>query len=75
MNPAALLNHEVVLKHQWLRAHGDFLAEEKNLTKRSDELSRRRRELPWTRVEKDYVFTGQHGKASLADLYTKRGRL
>jgi predicted dithiol-disulfide oxidoreductase (DUF899 family) len=40
MNPAAMLNHEVVSNSQWLRAYGDFLAKEKELTKRSDELSR-----------------------------------
>src|ERR1700688_4278033 len=68
MNPAAALNHEVVSKSDWLRARGAFLVKEKELTKRSDELSRQRRELPWTRGEKDYVFAGPHGKASLADL-------
>ena len=45
MNSAAVLNHEVVSKSQWLYAYGDFLAKEKELTRLSDELSRRRREL------------------------------
>ena len=75
MNPATMLNHEVVSKSQWLRAYGEFLAKEKELTKRSDELSRQRRELPWTRVEQDYVFAGPHGKASLADLFDGRSQL
>ena len=75
MNPAAMLNHEVVSKSQWLRAYGDFLAKEKELTKRSDELSRQRRELPWTRVEKEYLFAGPHGEASLADLFDGRSQL
>jgi predicted dithiol-disulfide oxidoreductase (DUF899 family) len=44
--------------------HGEFLAKEKVLTRLSDELSRKRRELPWTRVEKEYVFEGAHGKVS-----------
>jgi predicted dithiol-disulfide oxidoreductase (DUF899 family) len=75
MNSATMLNHEVVSKSQWLQAHRDFLAEEKELTRRTDELSRRRRELPWTRVEKDYVFAGPHGKASLAGLFEGRSQL
>ena len=65
---------------RWFRetngyAHADFLVQEKELTKRNDELSRQRRELPWTRVEKDYVFTGPKGKASLADLFDRRSQL
>jgi predicted dithiol-disulfide oxidoreductase (DUF899 family) len=75
MNTAAMLDHEVVSKSQWLRAIGDFLAKEKELTKRSDELSRQRRELPWTRVEKDYVFAGPNGRASLVDLFDGRSQL
>jgi len=75
MNTAAMLNHEVVSKSQWLRAYGDFLAKEKELTKRSDELGRQRRELPWTRVEKDYAFAGPHGQASLAELFDGRSQL
>jgi predicted dithiol-disulfide oxidoreductase (DUF899 family) len=75
MNPASVLNHDVVSKSQWLRAYGDFLAKEKELTQLSDELSRRRRDLPWARVEKDYIFDGPHGKASLADLFDGRSQL
>jgi predicted dithiol-disulfide oxidoreductase (DUF899 family) len=75
MSSAVMPHHEVVSKSQWLRAYGDFLTQEKELTKRSDELSRQRRELPWTRVEKNYVFTGPQGKASLADLFDGRSQL
>jgi predicted dithiol-disulfide oxidoreductase (DUF899 family) len=75
MSFAAMLDHEVVSKTQWLRAHNNFLVKEKDLTKRSDELSRQRRELPWTRVEKNYVFAGPCGKASLADLFDGRTQL
>jgi predicted dithiol-disulfide oxidoreductase (DUF899 family) len=75
MNPAATQKHEVVSKDQWLRAYGAFLAKEKELTQRSDELSRQRRALPWTRVEKEYIFAGPQGKASLADLFDGRSQL
>ena len=60
---------------EWLRAHSEFLAKEKELTRLSDELARQRRELPWTRVEKEYVFTGPQGKLSLADLFDGRSQL
>jgi predicted dithiol-disulfide oxidoreductase (DUF899 family) len=75
MNPSATLDHEVVSKNQWLRASGAFLAKEKELTRLSDELSRQRRALPWTPVEKEYIFEGPHGKASLADLFDGRSQL
>jgi predicted dithiol-disulfide oxidoreductase (DUF899 family) len=75
MNPTAALEREVVSQQQWLQAHRDFLAKEKELTKLSDDLARQRRELPWTRVEKDYLFTGPRGKATLADLFNGRSQL
>jgi predicted dithiol-disulfide oxidoreductase (DUF899 family) len=75
MSPAAVLDHEVVSKSQWVRAYGEFLAKEKELTKRSDELSRQRRELPWTVVEKEYIFDGPQGVRSLADLFDGRSQL
>ena len=76
MNPTtATIDHKVVSSKEWLRAHGDFLAKEKELTRLSDELARRRRELPWARVEKDYAFTGPKGKLSLADLFNGRSQL
>jgi hypothetical protein len=43
MKPTATLDHEVVSRSQWLHAHGDVLAKEKELTRLSDELSRQRR--------------------------------
>jgi len=49
-----------------------LLEAEKELTRRSDELVRRRQELPWVRVDKGYRFETDEGSASLADLF--RGR-
>ena len=68
-------NQKVVSQSEWLRAQRDFLAKEKELTRLSDELARERRELPWTRVEKEYVFTAPQGKLSLADLFGGRSQL
>ena len=52
-----------------------LLAKEKELTRLRDELSRQRRELPWERVEKEYVFDGPSGKETLADLFDGRSQL
>ncbi|HLH33966.1 MAG TPA: DUF899 domain-containing protein [Alloacidobacterium sp.] len=67
--------HVVVSQEEWLKARRTFLAEEKKLTRLRDELSRKRRELPWVRVDKDYVFDGPNGSESLADLFEGRSQL
>ena len=48
--------HQVVSRDAWLKARLGLLEEEKELTRRSDELARRRQELPWVRVDKEYRF-------------------
>ena len=68
-------SHKVVSQSEWLRAHQEFLAKEKEYTRMGDELARQRRELPWTRVEKQYVFDAPQGKMSLADLFGDRSQL
>jgi len=68
-------NHPVVSQEEWLEARKEFLADEKKLTRLRDELSRKRRELPWVKVEKDYVFDGPNGKETLADLFDGRSQL
>ena len=61
--------HETVSRDEWLKARVALLAKEKALTRMRDSLSRQRRELPWVRVEKDYVFEGPNGPESLAALF------
>ncbi len=68
-------NHPVVSQKEWLETRKTFLAEEKKLTRLRDELSRKRRELPWVKVEKNYVFDGPDGKETLADLFDGRSQL
>ena len=68
-------NHKIVSREEWLTASADLLAKEKDFTRRRDEISRLRRELPWVRVEKDYVFDGPDGRESLADLFDGRSQL
>ena len=67
--------HEVVAHEKWLTARLALLKEEKELTRRSDEVARRRRELPWVRVDKEYRFEIDKGKASLTDLFRGRSQL
>ncbi|RDI98017.1 DUF899 domain-containing protein [Dyella solisilvae] len=70
-----MTHHHIVNHEQWLEARTRFLAKEKEFTHLRDELSRQRRELPWERVEKSYVFDSEHGKETLADLFGKHNQL
>jgi predicted dithiol-disulfide oxidoreductase (DUF899 family) len=62
-------------REQWLAARLELLEAEKEHTRRGDELARRRRELPWVPVEKDYRFETAAGPASLRDLFGGRSQL
>lgn len=66
---------KVVSPEDWLAARRRLLRREKELSKLRDELSRERRKLPCTRVEKEYVFEGPQGKLTLADLFDGRSQL
>jgi predicted dithiol-disulfide oxidoreductase (DUF899 family) len=70
------LEHPQVASHdEWLAARKAFLTKEKEFTRLRDEISRQRRELPWEKVEKNYVFDGPKGKQTLADLFGGRNQL
>jgi predicted dithiol-disulfide oxidoreductase (DUF899 family) len=69
------MRHHLVSREEWLRARIGLLKEEKELTRRSDELARRRQELPWVRVDKKYRFETDDGNASLAELFRGRPQL
>src|SRR3954454_18815833 len=60
---------------EWQAARDDLLAQEKELTRRGDELARKRRELPWVPVEKDYRFETADGTKPLAGLFDGRSQL
>jgi predicted dithiol-disulfide oxidoreductase (DUF899 family) len=77
MNPQTTVvpAHEIVSPEEWTLARKELLAKEKEFTRLRDELSRRRRELPWERVEKRYVFDGPDGRETLADLFGGRSQL
>jgi predicted dithiol-disulfide oxidoreductase (DUF899 family) len=64
-----MTTHMTGTREAWLAARLDLLEAEKALTRQSDELARRRQELPWVRIDKDYRFETAEGSASLADLF------
>jgi predicted dithiol-disulfide oxidoreductase (DUF899 family) len=70
-----MTTHAIVTREKWLEARLDLLAAEKDLTRSSDEVARLRRQLPWARVEKDYVFEGPDGRETLAELFDGRSQL
>ena len=67
--------HKVVSHDEWIAARKAYLAEEKAFTRARDALSHKRRELPWEKVEKNYVFDTPQGKQSLADLFGGKNQL
>jgi predicted dithiol-disulfide oxidoreductase (DUF899 family) len=69
------MQHRIVSRDEWLTARKAHLAKEKELTRLRDQLSAERRELPWVKVEKPYVFEGPEGKLTLADLFDGRSQL
>jgi predicted dithiol-disulfide oxidoreductase (DUF899 family) len=67
--------HEVVSPEKWITSRKELLQKEKEFTRLRDELSRQRRQLPWEKVEKEYVFDGPNGKETLSDLFDGRSQL
>jgi predicted dithiol-disulfide oxidoreductase (DUF899 family) len=67
--------HKVVSHDEWVAARKGHLAEEKAFTRARDALSRKRRELPWEKVEKQYMFDGANGKETLGDLFGGKTQL
>ncbi|HEX8054731.1 MAG TPA: DUF899 domain-containing protein [Thermoleophilaceae bacterium] len=67
--------HRVETQEKWQAERDALLAREKELTKLSDELAERRRELPWVAVEEDYSFETTEGTKSLAELFDGRSQL
>ncbi|MDX2679639.1 DUF899 domain-containing protein [Streptomyces sp. NY05-11A] len=67
--------HRVGTPEKFEAARQGLLAEEKELTRRGDELARKRRELPWVPVDKDYTFETEGGTKSLGDLFDGRSQL
>jgi len=70
-----MTTHRIVSHDDWMKASKALLAREKEFTRQRDELAQARRELPWEKVEKTYVFDAPEGKVTLAELFAGKGQL
>jgi len=70
-----MAEHRIGTQEEWQAERDALLREEKQLTRRSDELAAKRRRLPWVRVEKEYRFETEHGQKALAKLFDGRSQL
>jgi len=70
-----MTKHKIGTREEWLAARLDLLKAEKEVTRRCDELARRRQELPWVRIDKQYRFDTEQGSATLPDLFRGRSQL
>ncbi len=75
MSMNATTQHRIGTHDEWLKERLQLLEDEKELTRRSDELARRRQALPWVRIDKDYRFNTDEGPASLRDLFCGNSQL
>jgi predicted dithiol-disulfide oxidoreductase (DUF899 family) len=70
-----LEDRKVVSHDEWIEARRQFLGKEKEFTRLRDQLSQQRRDLPWERVEREYVFDGPNGRETLSDLFAGKTQL
>src|SRR5918996_4302084 len=70
-----MTEHRIGTPEEWQAAREALLNEEKELTRRNEELARKRRELPWVPVEKEYSFETADGIRSLAELFDECSQL
>ena len=75
MSNTMLDRKRIGTREEWLKARLELLAEEKAHVRKSDELAKRRQELPLVRVEKDYRFQTEDGPATLAELFNGNSQL
>jgi predicted dithiol-disulfide oxidoreductase (DUF899 family) len=70
-----MTTHKTGTREEWLKARLDLLDAEKEHTRRGDEMARRRQELPWVRMDKEFRFETSDGTVTLADLFAGRSQL
>ncbi len=70
-----MAEHTAASREDWLKQRMALLEAEKELTRHGDRVAHLRRQLPWVKVEKDYVFEGRDGHESLADIFDGRRKL
>ena len=67
--------HQVGTREEWQAARDELAKLEAAQAAREEEINRKRRELPWVAVDKEYMFDTQEGKKSLAELFDGRSQL
>ena len=67
--------HTASTREDWLAARLELLEDEKELTRRSDDLARKRQQLPWVRLDKEYIFDTNEREQTLSDLFEGRSQL
>jgi predicted dithiol-disulfide oxidoreductase (DUF899 family) len=70
-----MAQHRIGTQEEWQAERSELLADEKELSRRGDELTRRRQDLPWVAVQEDYRFDSEDGEKSLAELFDGRSQL
>src|SRR5919108_6502544 len=70
-----MAEHRIGTQEEWKAERDELLKEEKELTRRGDELTKKRQALPWVRVENDYRFETEGGTKTLAELFGGRSQL
>lgn len=75
MTKSKTMQHTIGTRDKWLAARLELLKEEKELTRRTDELARQRQTLPWVRIDKEYTFESDLGNVSLRDIFKGRSQL
>src|ERR1700733_15842405 len=75
MSTNTIDNRKIVSREEWLAARKKLLVKEKRLTRERDALAVERRQLPWVKVDKNYVFDSPDGKKTLAELFDGRNQL
>ena len=70
-----LKEHKVVSQKDWLTARKRLLVKEKKFSRLRDQLNQQRRDLPWVKIEKEYVFDGPQGRMTLAELFCGKSQL
>jgi predicted dithiol-disulfide oxidoreductase (DUF899 family) len=69
------MSHAVVSQNEWLAARKALLAKEKQFTQAREALAAQRRDLPWVKIDKPYIFDGPNGRETLAELFAGKSQL
>lgn len=67
--------NKIVSKEEWTQARKQLLAKEKEFSKQRDALTKLRQQLPWRKIDVDYVFEGENGGQKIADLFKEQSQL